>query len=119
MKNQYKLGLIIAVAVIIIYAFTAMTPNKKTVIKILDKDKASCGYYKDKSKVLYYLSDGITIYNTDADSCLKLKNKSKVDSIIIIDTGKKMDTAIVNTIGDDNNWYGEVKDNFKLDKINY
>mgnify|MGYP006370754241 CR=1 FL=1 len=110
MKNQYKLGLIVSVAVIIIYAFTAMTPNKKTVIKILDKDKA---------KVSYYLSDGTTIYNTDADSCLKLKNRSKVDSIIIIDTGKKMDTAIVNTIGDDNNWYGEVKDNFKLDKINY
>lgn len=118
MKNQYKISFIVSISVIIIYALTAMTPSKKTVIKILDKDKATCSYYKDKSKISYYLSDGTTIYNTDVDSCIKLKNKNKVDSIIIIDIGKKMDTAIVNAIGDDN-WYGEVKDNFKLDKLKY
>lgn len=97
---------------------TALTPNKKNVIKFLDKDKSICGYYKQKNKVSYYISDGTTIYNTDAISCNKLRNKNRVDNIVVIEGQKKVGTAIVNAIGDDE-WYGEVKDDFKLDKINY
>lgn len=118
MKSQYKLILVAVVSVIVIYAFTSMTPNKKTVIKILDKDKVTCGYYKQKSMISYYLSDGVTIYITDALSCHKLKNKNTIDNIIVISGIKKMDIAIVNSI-DDDSLYGEVKDDFKLDKIKY
>jgi hypothetical protein len=119
MKHMYKIGLVILVSGVILYTMSAMTHNKKNVTKFLDKDKSSCGYHKLNSKVTYYISDGTTIYNTDATSCRKLRNKNTVDNIIVIEGQKKVDTAIVNSIGDDG-WYGEVKEDFKqIDKIKY
>lgn len=118
-KKNYKIGLVVVVSVIIMYAFTAMMPSKKSVLKLLDKDKVSCGYYKNNNKISYYLYDGTTIYNTDRSSCIKLKNKNTIDNIIIIDGVKKMDTAIVNSIGDDDTWYGGVNDSKQIDKIKY
>lgn len=119
MKHKYKIATMGIILAITIYGFTALIPIKKTVVKLLDKNSTTCGYYKQQSKTTYYLYDGKTVYNTDANSCRKLKSKSTIDNIIIIDDSKKMDTAIVNSIGDDN-WYGEVKETFKqIDKINY
>lgn len=120
MKPKYRITLVGIVLVIVVYGFTALVPIKKTAIKLIDKDKASCGYYRLNTKMVYFLYDGTVMYNTDSTSCRKLKNKNTIDNIIIIDSDKKMNTAIVNSIGDDDNWYGEVKDNFKqVDKINY
>ncbi len=87
-------------------------------VKFLDKNKVQCGYFLKRKNhspyIIYYLYDGIELYNTDPDSCDKLTRKNDIENIIVIDDNSDFKSAYINTFIDRVDWFEHVLGEAKI-----
>ena len=63
-------------------------------VRLLDKSNITCGYFLKRKNhnpyIIYYLYDGIELYDTDPDSCKKLSDLDSIENILVIDKNEEL-----------------------------